>query len=110
MNKNEDEKKLILADLITRDNSHNGYYEKLGILKVINGAQNNSNVSVLNNLREKINKIDELVNSYKSNGNDLDDRVAFEELQIKVSSVFKLKFNFLYIVILILIILAIIIF
>ena len=48
---NDNIRKNILTGLITRDNAHNGYYEKLGLSKLINDALRISNVSVLNKIR-----------------------------------------------------------
>ena len=103
---NKEERKMILADLITRDNAHNGYYDKLGISKIINEAPNN--ISVLVSLRNKINNIDKLIDSYKLSGNDLNNQVAFEELKTAVNKIFiqhTLKYiKAIFIVILLLII------
>jgi len=107
---NDNIRKNILTGLITRDNAHNGYYEKLGLSKLINDALRISNVSVLNKIRNKLDVVDGLIKNYQIAGNDLNNQEAFEELQVKVNSIFRLKFNFVYIVIFILIILAIIIF
>lgn len=104
---NKDERKMILADLVSRDSAHNGYYEKLGILKLMNEARN-SKASVLNNLREKIDAIDVLIKDYQLAGNDLNNDAAFEVLQTKVNKIFKSNIQTHIVLIVIVIVLLII--
>ena len=89
MNQN-DIRKNILADLITRDNAHNGYYEKLGIQKRLDSVYD-SNSYTLDNFRKKVNIADELIRKYKNDGNDLNNEIAFEELKARVNLIFKPK-------------------
>lgn len=80
----------ILADLISRDSAHNGYYEKLGINNKLNSVYN-SNLFTLDSFKKKVDLADELIKKYKLDGNDLNNKIALEELRINIDLIFKPK-------------------
>lgn len=80
----------ILADLITRDNAHNGYYDKLGIKNKLDSVYG-SNLYTLDNFRKKVDLADELIRKYKFEGNDLNNEIAFNELKTDIDLIFKPK-------------------
>jgi hypothetical protein len=94
MNPNEIRKE-ILSDLISRDNTHNGYYEKLGIKKRIMDSMDSnswsSNLWSLNKLKENVNITDKLITKYISEGNDLKSEIAFDKLKTDIDLIFKPK-------------------
>lgn len=89
MNPNEIRKN-IFADLITRDNAHNGYYKKLGIEEKIESSWD-SNLWVLDKLKNNVDIADNLITKYMSEGNDLNNELAFKKLSVDVDSIFKPK-------------------
>ena len=86
----------MLAGLISRDNVHNGYYEKLGIQDKINSVYD-SNLYALESFIKKANLVDELIRKYKLEGKDLNNEITFNELKTNVDLIFKPKgiFSFL---------------
>lgn len=83
-------RKNILADLISRENAHNGYYEQLGILKKLDSVYD-SNLYTLDNFKNKVDLADELITKYKIDGNNLNNGTAFRELKENVDLIFKPK-------------------
>lgn len=79
-----------IADLISRDNYHNGYYKKLGIEEKIESSWD-SNLWILDKLKKDVDLADELIKKYKLEGNDLNNEIAFKELSINIDLIFKPK-------------------
>ncbi len=90
MMKPDDIRKNIMADIISRDNAQNGYYEKLGIINRLDSIYH-SNLFVLDSFKKKVNLADELIKKYKFDGNDLNNEINFGDLRLEIDLIFKPK-------------------
>lgn len=85
----EHDSKMIFADLVSRDNAFEGYYDNLGIMEKIYKARDDW--ATFYNLRKDINIVDGLIKAYKLSGNDLNDEIPFRKLKADVDLIFKPK-------------------
>ncbi len=80
----------MLARIISAPSFNNGYADKLGILEKFSSVKN-SNLYALENFLKKLVMIEELIEKYKLNGNDLNSEIAFKELKENTDLIFKPK-------------------
>jgi len=80
----------MLAKIISAPSFNNGYAEKLGILNRFESVRG-SNLYALEGFLKKLIMVEELIEKYKLNGNDLNSEIAFKELRTNVDLIFKPK-------------------
>ncbi|HBB44356.1 MAG: hypothetical protein UW27_C0005G0009 [Parcubacteria group bacterium GW2011_GWA1_44_13] len=80
----------MLARIISAPSFDNGYYEKLGILDKFTSVRD-SNLYVLEDFLKKLFMVEELIEKYIHEGNDLNSEIEFKELRTNVDLIFKTK-------------------
>lgn len=83
-------RKNIQVNLLSRINTVNGYYKKLGIQDKLESVYYD-NLYALDSFRKKADLADELISKYQLEGNDLSTEIAFEELRANIDLIFKPK-------------------